>query len=137
MVLHEGENRSTLLAKLRLVSRRHARRASGWRNDLLAQVREYNVEEMTYALKTADAKFIMTHRTSMDVATAAAKNAGIPKERLFLLEGELEGYTTVKQLIEMGKKESQQVPYFRIPPGKTNFRYLRVLVIQLWHDWSS
>lgn len=40
----------------------------------------YNEEEMTYALKTADAKFLMTHPNSMDVAVAAAKNAGIPKE---------------------------------------------------------
>ena len=42
----------------------------------------YNVEEMTYALKTADAKFLMTHPNSMEVATAAAKNVGIPKENL-------------------------------------------------------
>ncbi|KAK5124523.1 hypothetical protein LTR85_001740 [Meristemomyces frigidus] len=80
----------------------------------------YNVEEMTYALQKADAKFLMTHPTSMEVATAAAKNAGIPKENLFLLEGELEGYTTIKELVEMGRKESQQTPMFVIPEGKTN-----------------
>ena len=51
----------------------------------------YNVEEMTYALKTADAKFLMTHPNSMDVAVQAAKNAGIPKKNLFLLEGEMGG----------------------------------------------
>lgn len=83
----------------------------------------YNVEEMTYALKTADAKFLMTHPASMEVATAAAKNAGIPKENLFLLEGTMEGYTTIKELIEMGKGfgEQGQVPSFKIPAGKTNF----------------
>jgi 4-coumarate--CoA ligase len=81
----------------------------------------YNIEEMTYALKTGDAKFIMTHPNSMEVATAAAKNAGIPKQSLFLLEGQLGGYTTVKELIEMGRKESEQVPIFTIPKGQTNF----------------
>nr|OQO22732.1 hypothetical protein B0A51_14626 [Rachicladosporium sp. CCFEE 5018] len=81
----------------------------------------YNVEEMTYALQKADAKFLLTHPNSMEVAVQAAKNAGIPKERLFLLEGKLEGYTTVKELVEIGKRESQQAEVFSIPKGKTNF----------------
>lgn len=83
----------------------------------------YNVEEMTYALKTADAKFLLTHPNSMEVATQAAKNAGIPRERLFLLEGELEGYTTVKKLIEWGKSQGEggQAKVWKIPKGKTNF----------------
>jgi 4-coumarate--CoA ligase len=59
----------------------------------------YNVEEMTYALKTADAKFLMTHPNSMEVAVKAAANAGIPKENLFLLEGSMGGHTTIKELI--------------------------------------
>ena len=82
----------------------------------------YNVEEMSYALKTADAKYIFTHPASMEVATAAAKEAGIPKQNLFLLEGQLDGYTTIKELIETGKSygEQGQVPAFKIPKGKKN-----------------
>lgn len=80
----------------------------------------YNVEEMTYALKTSGAKFLMTHPASMVVATEAAKNAGIPKERLFLLEGEMEGYTTIKQLIAMGEKHKYQTESVGIPLGKKN-----------------
>lgn len=82
----------------------------------------YNVEEMTYALKTAGAKFLMTVPSSMKVAAAAAKNAGIPKERVFLLEGELKGFTTMKQLLEIGKSygQSGQSPSFKIPGGKKN-----------------
>ncbi|KAL2355125.1 4-coumarate-CoA ligase 2 [Cryomyces antarcticus] len=79
----------------------------------------YNVEEMTYALKTGRAKFLMTMPSSMQVAAAAAKNAGIPKENVFLLEGEMEGFTTIKELIEMGKKE-EQIPAFKVPKGKKN-----------------
>ena len=81
----------------------------------------YNVEEMTYALKTGRAKYLMTSPPSMKVATAAAAAAGIPKSNIFLLEGELEGYTTIKELIDIGKHESHQAPAFKIPAGKTNF----------------
>ena len=77
---------------------------------------------MTYALQKAGSKYLMTVPTSMGIAAAAAKNAGIPKERVFLLEGELDGYTTMKQLLDMGRSygDAGQVPSFRIPKGKKN-----------------
>lgn len=81
----------------------------------------YNVEEMTYALQKADAKFLLTHKDSMEVAIQSAKNAGVPKENIFLLEGELEGFKNIRTLIEEGKKFGEQVPYWSIPKGKTNF----------------
>ena len=81
----------------------------------------YNVEEMTYALRTSRAKFLMTSPPSMQIATAAAAAAGIPQSNIFLLEGELDGYTTIKDLINIGKQASQQTSAFKIPPGKTNF----------------
>lgn len=82
----------------------------------------YNVEEMTYALRTAKAQFIATHPTSIQVAAEAARNVGIPKDRIFLLEGELDGYTTVQDLIRIGKSygPSAQAAAFRIPRGKKN-----------------
>ena len=82
----------------------------------------YNVEEMTYALKTANAKFLMTVPSSMGVAAAAAKNAGIPKERVLLLEGNLDGYTSMQHLLQTGKSygSNKQTPSFKIPLGKKN-----------------
>lgn len=82
----------------------------------------YNVEEMTYALKKANAKFLMTVPSSMNVAAAAAKNAGISKERVFLLEGELEAFTTMQTLLATGRSfgENGQISSFKIPKGKTN-----------------
>ncbi|KAI1359262.1 acetyl-CoA synthetase-like protein [Xylaria arbuscula] len=82
----------------------------------------YNVEEMTYALRTAKAKFIATHPTSIDIALEAAKNAGIPKKHIFILEGQLDGYTTIKELIERVKNygDHNQVPYTKLPQGKKN-----------------
>lgn len=82
----------------------------------------YNVEEMTFALKTADAKFLMTTPGSMEIASASAKASGIPQSNIFLLEGELPGYTTVQDLIRVGKSygESGQTAAFKIPLGKKN-----------------
>ncbi|ETS86676.1 hypothetical protein PFICI_00504 [Pestalotiopsis fici W106-1] len=82
----------------------------------------YNVEEMTYALKTANAKFLATHPSSIAVASQAAKNAGIPQSRIFLLEGSLDGYTTVQELIDIGKSYGGQgqVAAYKLPPGKKN-----------------
>ena len=82
----------------------------------------YNTEEMTYALKTADAKFLFTVPGSMEVAAAAAANVGIPKEHVFLLEGKMEGYKTMSDLIQLGKSygSTGQVEQFRLPPGKQN-----------------
>lgn len=80
----------------------------------------YNVEEMTYALKTAKAKFLMTVPGSMDVAAKAAEAAGISKEKVFLLEGELKGHKTVKELIQLGKKEKEQVPEYKLKDGEKN-----------------
>ncbi|KAI9736695.1 MAG: hypothetical protein M1834_000899 [Cirrosporium novae-zelandiae] len=82
----------------------------------------YNAEEMAYALKTAEARFLMTVPSSMKVAAAAAAKAGIPNDRIFLLEGEMEGFITMKQLLETGKKYGArgQVKSFKLPPGKKN-----------------
>lgn len=82
---------------------------------------------MTYALKVSDAKFLMTSPSCIEVASASAQQAGIPREHIFLLEGEVPGYTTLKQLQEMGKAYGDgggategQIPWYRVPEGKTN-----------------
>lgn len=82
----------------------------------------YNVEEMAFALKTADAKFLMTTPDSMEVASKSAEIAGLPKSNVFLLEGELPGYTTVQELIKIGQSYGKQgqTPAFKLPPGKKN-----------------
>lgn len=82
----------------------------------------YNVEEMTYALKTGNAKYIFTVPGSMEVAAAAAKNAGIPKERVFLLEGEMDGFVSMKTLLKQGMEygETGQVEEYKLAKGEKN-----------------
>jgi len=77
---------------------------------------------MAYALKTADAKFLMTTPASMEVAAGAARKAGLSQVNLLLLEGKLNGYSTVHDLIAIGKSygEHRQTPAFKLPPGKKN-----------------
>lgn len=75
---------------------------------------------MAYALKTADAKFIFTLPGSVGVAVEAAEKIGMKKDKVFLLEGEMEGFTTLQELVELGRREKEQVGEFVIPEGKTN-----------------
>ena len=63
----------------------------------------YNIEEMTFALKKADAKSLMTVPSSMEVAAAAVRNAGIPSSR-----------------VGQSYDPEGQVPSFKIPRGKKN-----------------
>lgn len=82
----------------------------------------YNVEEMSFALKMADARFLFTVPDSLDVAISAAANTGIPQAHIFLLEGKAKGFTTVQDLMAIGKgygQKSQPLPS-TIPKGKKN-----------------
>lgn len=64
----------------------------------------------------------MTVPSSLVVAVPAAAQAGIPKERIFLLEGAQDGYVTVQQLITIGRDYGAdgQVASFQLPAGRTN-----------------
>jgi hypothetical protein len=73
---------------------------------------------MSFTLKTVDAEFLFTIPNSMQVATAAAANAGIPREHIFLLEGKAESFATIQELIDIGRATVGIVSHCRI-------RYLR------------
>ncbi|KAI4764715.1 acetyl-CoA synthetase-like protein [Aureobasidium sp. EXF-3400] len=68
----------------------------------------YGVEEMSYALKTSGAKFLMTHPERLDIAVQACELVGLSKENIFLLEGEKEGFVGVQELIEAEKNEVEE-----------------------------
>ena len=77
---------------------------------------------MTYALQKANSKVLFTVASSIEIAATAAKNAGIPKERIFLLEGRLDGYKTMSDLLLEGiaHGDAGQIPQFKLPAGKKN-----------------
>ncbi|KAL6250147.1 hypothetical protein RBB50_002448 [Rhinocladiella similis] len=80
----------------------------------------YNVEEMSYALKVAKTKILMTLPKSLDVALAAAKNVGIPTTRVFLLEGQVDGFRSIQDLMQVGARYDEQLDPWSIPEGMTN-----------------
>lgn len=77
---------------------------------------------MTFALRTAQAKVLMTAASSLPVAIPAARNAGIPQDRIILLEGKKEGFTTIQDLVAFGESfgPNCQIQPFKIPTGQTN-----------------
>ncbi|KAK3720895.1 hypothetical protein LTR37_003558 [Vermiconidia calcicola] len=79
----------------------------------------YNAEEMSYALKTASTKFLMTLPNSLNVAVEACKAVGIPKRHIFLLEGQHKDFRSIQDLMEVGKWCTPNPPH-RVPAGKTN-----------------
>ncbi|KAH6651514.1 hypothetical protein BKA67DRAFT_660319 [Truncatella angustata] len=81
----------------------------------------YTVEEMAYALKTAEARFLMTLPDSVDVAVSAAAQAGLSKDHIFLLEGSTPGFLNVKDLVAQYDVERYSpVPCYKIQSGQTN-----------------
>lgn len=82
----------------------------------------YNVEEMTYALRTAKTNFLATSMASVGVAVDAAQQAGIPKEHVFLLDGELDGQVSIQDLMKIGKSYGSdgQVRSFQMQTGSSN-----------------
>lgn len=82
----------------------------------------YSVQEMANALQVGEAKFIMTTPESLEIASAAASQVGMPLKNIFLLEGSAPGFTTLKNVIELGRQfgESGQIQPFQIPTGSEN-----------------
>ena len=56
---------------------------------------------------------------SLEAAVTACKAVGIPKQHIFLLEGEHKDFQSIQDLIENGKWCTPEPPH-RIPAGKTN-----------------
>ncbi|KAK0321069.1 hypothetical protein LTR91_006882 [Friedmanniomyces endolithicus] len=79
----------------------------------------YNADEMAYALKTASTKFLFTLPSSLEVALAAADVAGLARSNVFLLEGQRDGFTNIKDLIRAGSQYTADSSY-RIPAHLTN-----------------
>lgn len=81
----------------------------------------YGMEEMVHVFRTVGCKFIMTSLASLDVVEKAATSLGIIKDKIFTLDGKIEGFRSLSDLIEEGNKIGRgQAPAFKIPRGKSN-----------------
>jgi 4-coumarate--CoA ligase len=79
----------------------------------------YGVEEMVHAMKTAGSRIIFTLPACLETVVQAAGDLGIEKDRVVLLEGEVEGVRSLGELIEEGRG-LMEVPVEGIPEGKSN-----------------
>lgn len=80
----------------------------------------YGVEEMAYALSKAKARFLFTVKERLEVAVEAAKQAGLKKENVFILEGKEDGFKNMQDLLEMGMGEKEQVFELVLRDGESN-----------------
>lgn len=83
---------------------------------------DYNVEEFAYTLSLSKAKFVFAGPEIIENAYAAAAEAGIPKQNVFLLDGVKPEMATTWTLVDKGKAlgKQAQVPALKLPSGKKN-----------------
>ncbi|KAF5536885.1 phenylacetyl ligase [Fusarium phyllophilum] len=80
---------------------------------------EYTVDELYYSLKTSKAKFIFAAVDNFDIASAAAKKAGIAPRNVLLLEGSRQGLTSIQEILK-NSKALVETPSLQVTDGKTN-----------------
>lgn len=79
----------------------------------------YSAEEMGHALRTAKTKFLFTLPGSLDVAVQAAEAVGMSRDRIFLLEGQKQGFLNIRDLVTAGRRYDP-APAWSIPEGKSS-----------------
>lgn len=82
----------------------------------------YNAEEMATVLQVAGARVLFTAPSSIKIASKSAEKAGIPKENIILLEGQIKGYRSIFDLIQFATSfdHDEQIAPFKIPKNQTN-----------------
>ena len=82
----------------------------------------YTVDEMVHALKTVDCRFVFTSVSALEVVKKAAKKLEIDERRIFILDGQAKGFSSLQDLLAEGSwhgEEGQAMPS-RLPSGKRN-----------------
>ncbi|KAF5695338.1 phenylacetyl ligase [Fusarium denticulatum] len=80
---------------------------------------EYTVDEFYYSLKTSKAKAIFATIDNFDIASAAAKKAGIAPKNVLLLEGSRQGATSIREILENSQHLAETLA-LQVADGKTN-----------------
>ncbi|KAF5627565.1 4-coumarate ligase-like 7 [Fusarium sp. NRRL 25303] len=80
---------------------------------------EYTVDECYYSLKTSKAKVVFATVDNFEIASTAAKKAGISPENVLLLEGSRPGVTSIQQILK-SLDTLVEAPVFQVADGKSN-----------------
>lgn len=89
----------------------------------------YTEDEMTHVLKTVGCRFLITSVSALGVVTKAAKRLRVDKIRIFVLDGQAEGFKSIADLLEAGRRYGDvgQVQPSKLPLGKLNSEVCAVL----------
>lgn len=74
---------------------------------------------MAYTLRVAKSKIVVTLPSSLDKTLAAAKQVGIPTTHVLLVQGVVDGFKSIQELIQQGAELTHSPPY-RLRAGATN-----------------
>lgn len=81
----------------------------------------YTADELLYQLQLTKASLLFTHSSSLAAAEAAARDAGIPPERIVILDlpsGYSGPYVTLNALVRDGLKKLPTFTERRLSPGE-------------------
>lgn len=89
----------------------------------------YMEDEMVHALKTVGCRFVMTSVAALEVVTKAARRLGIDERRIFILDGEANGFMSMGTLLDAGRRrgEAGQVRPWKLPAGMNSSEICAVL----------
>jgi 4-coumarate--CoA ligase len=89
----------------------------------------YTVDEMMHAFRTVGCKFVVTSLSALEVVRSTARKVGIKDKCIFILDGEVEGFGSIRSMIEEGRKmgEASQVMPYKLPQGRKNSEVCAVL----------
>jgi 4-coumarate--CoA ligase len=84
---------------------------------------------MVHTFETVGAKYVICYGENLKVVREAARKCGIKEKRILVLEGKVDGVTSVEELIEDGKRieENRHVQPWSLPIGKKNSEVCAVL----------
>lgn len=89
----------------------------------------YTVDEMIHAFKTVGCRFVFASESSLDVVRKAAAMVGIDVRNIFIVDGNVDGFKSVSELVDLGKQfgNDAQVMPFLLPKGKDNSQVCALL----------
>lgn len=82
----------------------------------------YGEDEMVHAFRTVGCKVIICDTGALATVTKAARKLGIGEKRVVVLDSDVEGFRSARELIAVGERlgGGGLVNAFQIPPGKMN-----------------
>jgi len=82
----------------------------------------YGEEEMLHAFQTVGCQVVICDMGAFPIVRKVIDRLGINVNRIIILDGKVDGFRSVKELVRLGRGlgEQDQIRRYEIPPGKFN-----------------